>query len=168
MASWAFLGHVPCGEQSGGRWTRVRPVLTVPNSSRPLRTGSRGRSMRAISPGDTSDSSSPTVPYWRGQTERRYLPRRIRSGVEGRTIPSLVCTSPSSVLTTAASPSVCCDRKQTSNINSDLTRGPDLTMAKPLPENRNLSFQAVGVGDFDPRGAVVSEMMRRTENLTLM
>ena len=52
------------------------------------------------------------------------------------------------------------DGKRTSNINADLTRGPDLTLAKPLAKNRNLSFQGIGkVGEFDITEDVAFEMM---------
>ena len=42
------------------------------------------------------------------------------------------------------------DRVRTSNINSDLTRGPDLTRAKRLKENAGVSFMGVTkIGDFE-------------------
>ena len=52
------------------------------------------------------------------------------------------------------------DGERVSNINADLTGGADLTQAKTLAENRNLSFQGIGkVGDFDIPESVAIEMM---------
>ena len=52
------------------------------------------------------------------------------------------------------------DGERVNNINSDLTGGADLTEAKTLAENRNLSFQGIGkVGDFDIPESVAIEMM---------
>ena len=54
------------------------------------------------------------------------------------------------------------DGESVNNINADLTGGADLTQAKTLVENRNLSFQGVGkVGDFDIPEAVALEMMAK-------
>ncbi|MXY46546.1 MAG: class I SAM-dependent DNA methyltransferase, partial [Chloroflexi bacterium] len=52
------------------------------------------------------------------------------------------------------------DDIKTSNINADLTCGPDLTRAKRLEENRNLSFQGISpVGDFEISEEVALDMM---------
>ena len=52
------------------------------------------------------------------------------------------------------------DGERVNNINADLTGGADLTQAKTLAENRNLSFQGIGkVGDFDIPESVAIEMM---------
>ena len=52
------------------------------------------------------------------------------------------------------------DGERVSNINADLTGGADLTQAKTLAENRNLSFQGIGkVGDFDIPESVAIDMM---------
>ena len=54
------------------------------------------------------------------------------------------------------------DGEHVNNINSDLTGGADLTQAKTLAENRNLSFQGIGkVGDFDIPESVAIDMMAR-------
>ena len=52
------------------------------------------------------------------------------------------------------------DGERVNNINADLTGGADLTQAKTLAENRNLSFQGIGkVGDFDIPESVAIDMM---------
>ena len=52
------------------------------------------------------------------------------------------------------------DGARVANINADLTAGPDLTQAKPLAENRNLSFQGIGkVGEFDISESVALDML---------
>ena len=55
------------------------------------------------------------------------------------------------------------DGSRVANINSDLTAGFDLTLAKPLSENRGLAFQGIGkVGDFDISESVAREMMAQS------
>ena len=52
------------------------------------------------------------------------------------------------------------DGAPVAKINADLTAGPDLTQAKPLAENRNLSFQGIGkVGEFDISESVALDML---------
>ena len=54
------------------------------------------------------------------------------------------------------------DGNRVANINADLTAGFDLTLAKPLTQNRNLAFQGVGkVGDFDISESTATEMLNR-------
>lgn len=55
------------------------------------------------------------------------------------------------------------DGIKTSNINADLTRGPDLTQAKRLQENRNISFQGIGkLGDFDISEDIALDMLSKS------
>ena len=52
------------------------------------------------------------------------------------------------------------DTIKVKNINADLTAGADLTQAKRLSENLNISYQGVGkVGDFDITEEVAKEML---------
>ena len=54
------------------------------------------------------------------------------------------------------------DGERTSNINADLTRGPDLTRAKMLLDNKDMSFQGIGkVGAFDIPENLALEMMAK-------
>ncbi len=54
------------------------------------------------------------------------------------------------------------DGERTSNINADLTSGPDLTRAKMLLDNKDMSFQGIGkVGAFDIPENLALEMMAK-------
>ena len=81
---------------------------------------------------------SPTVPFSHASRKAATSlpPYQTRIGYST----AQRCISPSSALMTAAKPDRTLDGQRVSNINADLTAGLDLTQAKPLDENLNISF----------------------------
>jgi hypothetical protein len=169
-----FLGHVPFREQLGDKYVESVYALygnRIPNSS-DLCCYWFEKTRAQIEAGDCRRAGLLATQAIRFQSNRPVLERIKQTGDIFHVVSDKEWRSgdPDSA---SVHISIICfddgseqvrnlDGMRTSNINTDLTRGPDLTRAIPLTENRNLSFQGVGkVGDFDISEEVALDMMSK-------
>ena len=167
-----FLGHVPFREQLGGDYVDAVYALygdRIPNSS-DLCCYWFEKARAQIEGGKCSRAGLLATQAIRFQSNRPVLVRIKRSGDIFNVVSDQEWRSNDPNAASVHISIICfddgsesfrmLDGKRTSNINADLTRGPDLTLAKPLAKNRNLSFQGIGkVGEFDITEDVAFEMM---------
>lgn len=164
-----FLGHFPFREQLGDEYVDAVYGLygeRVPNSS-DLCCYWLEKARAQIEEGKARRVGLLATQAIRFQSNRPVLERIKGTGdifnavsdqdwvLDGANVHiSIVCFDDGSETTRVL------DGERVNNINADLTAGADLTVAKTLAENRNLSFQGVGkVGDFDIPEALAFEMM---------
>ncbi len=169
-----FLGHVPFREQLGEDYVDAVYALygdRIPNSS-DLCCYWFEKARAQIDAGHCRRAGLLATQAIRFQSNRPVLARIKQSGDIFHVVSDQEWRSNDTNVASVHISIICfddgsesfrmLDGTQTSNINSDLTRGPDLTKAKPLLENRNLSFQGVGkVGDFDITEEVALNMMAK-------
>ena len=167
-----FLGHVPFREQLGDEYADSVYELygdRIPNSS-DLCCYWFEKARAQIEVGNCRRAGLLATQAIRFQSNRPVLARIKRSGDIFHVVSDQQWRSNDPDAASVHISIICFDDGsesfrvldgiRTSNINADLTRGPDLTLAKPLPENRNLSFQGVGkVGDFDITQEIALNMM---------
>ena len=164
-----FLGHFPFREQLGDEYVNAVYDLygdRIPNSS-DLCCYWFEKTRAHIEDGKARRAGLLGTQAIRFQSNRPVLARIKETGdifsavsdqdwvLDGASVHiSIVCFDDGSQTTRIL------DGERVNNINADLTGGADLTQAKTLAENRNLSFQGIGkVGDFDIPESVAIEMM---------
>ncbi len=190
-----FLGHVPFRDQLGDEYVDAVYALygdRIPNSS-DLCCYWFEKARAQIEAGECRRAGLLATQAIRFQTNRPVLERIKQSGDIFYVVSDQEWRGADSNAASVHISIICfddgiesfrlLDGKRTSNINPDLTSGPDLTLAVSLAENRNLSFQGVGkVGDFDisediaqgmisapnPHGKPNSDVLRRWINGTDM
>ena len=169
-----FLGHVPFREQLGDEYVDAVYALygdRIPNSS-DLCCYWFEKARAQIEGGKCHRAGLLATQAIRFQSNRPVLERIKQSGDIFHVVSDQEWRSNDTNVASVHISIICfddgsesfrmLDGKQTSNINSDLTRGPDLTKANSLLENRNLSFQGIGkVGDFDITEEVAVNMIAR-------
>ena len=166
-----FLGHFPFREQLGDKYVDAVYDLygdRIPNSS-DLCCYWLEKARAQIADGKARRAGLLATQAIRFQSNRPALERIKDTGdifaavsdqdwvLDGANVHiSIICFDDGSETTRVL------DGELVNNINPDLTAGADLTRAKPLAENRNLSFQGVGkVGDFDIPEALAFDMMAK-------
>ena len=164
-----FLGHFPFREQLGDEYVNAVYDLygdRIPNSS-DLCCYWFEKTRAHIEDGKARRAGLLGTQAIRFQSNRPVLARIKETGdifsavsdqdwvLDGASVHiSIICFDDGSQTTRIL------DGERVNNINSDLTGGADLTQAKTLAENRNLSFQGIGkVGDFDIPESVAIDMM---------
>ena len=164
-----FLGHFPFREQLGDEYVNAVYDLygdRIPNSS-DLCCYWFEKARAQIEAGNSRRAGLLATQAIRFQSNRPVLARIKETGdifsavsdqdwvLDGASVHiSIVCFDDGSQTTRIL------DGERVSNINVDLTGGADLTQAKTLAANRNLSFQGIGkVGDFDIPESVAIDMM---------
>ena len=164
-----FLGHFPFREQLGDEYVNAVYDLygdRIPNSS-DLCCYWFEKTRAHIEDGKARRAGLLGTQAIRFQSNRPVLARIKETGdifsavsdqdwvLDGASVHiSIICFDDGSQTTRVL------DGERVNNINADLTGGADLTQAKTLAENRNLSFQGIGkVGDFDIPESVAIEMM---------
>ena len=164
-----FLGHFPFREQLGDEYVNAVYDLygdRIPNSS-DLCCYWFEKTRAHIEDGSARRAGLLATQAIRFQSNRPVLARIKESGdifnavsdqdwvLDGASVHiSIICFDDGSQTTRIL------DGERINNINADLTGGADLTQAKTLAENRNLSFQGIGkVGDFDIPESVAIDMM---------
>ena len=164
-----FLGHFPFREQLGDEYVNAVYDLygdRIPNSS-DLCCYWFEKTRAHIEDGKARRAGLLGTQAIRFQSNRPVLARIKETGdifsavsdqdwvLDGASVHiSIICFDDGSQTTRTL------DGERVNNINDDLTGGADLTQARTLAENRNLSFQGIGkVGDFDIPESVAIEMM---------
>ena len=164
-----FLGHVPFRETLGGHYADELYALygnRIPNFS-DLCCYWFERARAQIEAGATSRAGLLATQAIRFQSNRTVLTRIKGSGdifeaisdkdwvLDGATVhTSIICFDDGRDTTKTL------DGEVVKDINADLTTGLDLTLAKPIAENRNITFQGVTkVGAFDISEDVALAMM---------
>ena len=164
-----FLGHFPFREQLGDEYVGAVYALygdRIPNSS-DLCCYWLEKARAHIADGKARRVGLLATQAIRFQSNRPVLARIKDTGdifaavsdqdwiLDGASVHiSIICFDDGSETTRIL------DGARVANINADLTAGPDLTQAKPLAENRNLSFQGIGkVGEFDISESVALDML---------
>ena len=164
-----FLGHFPFREQLGDEYVNAVYDLygdRIPNSS-DLCCYWFEKTRAHIEDGKARRAGLLGTQAIRFQSNRPVLARIKETGdifsavsdqdwvLDGASVHiSIICFDDGSQTTRIL------DGERVNNINADLTGGADLTQAKTLAENRNLSFQGIGkVGDFDIPESVAIDMM---------
>ena len=164
-----FLGHYPFREQLGDEYVNAVYDLygdRIPNSS-DLCCYWFEKTRAHIEDGKARRAGLLATQAIRFQSNRPVLARIKETGdifsavsdqdwvLDGASVHiSIICFDDGSQTTRTL------DGERVSNINADLTGGADLTQARTLAENRNLSFQGIGkVGDFDIPESVAIDMM---------
>ena len=164
-----FLGHFPFREQLGDEYVNAVYDLygdRIPNSS-DLCCYWFEKTRAHIEDGKARRAGLLGTQAIRFQSNRPVLARIKETGdifsavsdqdwvLDGANVHiSIICFDDGSQTTRVL------DGERVNNINADLTGGADLTQARTLAENRNLSFQGIGkVGDFDIPESVAIEMM---------
>ena len=164
-----FLGHVPFREQLGDDYAYALYYLygdRVPNSS-DLCCYWFEKARALIEGGKTKRAGLLATQAIRFQSNRPVLTRIKETGdifsaisdkdwvLAGANVHiSIICFDDGNEADRIL------DGTPVVNINDDLTAGVNLRLAKRLPENRNLSFQGIGmVGRFDITAVVASNMM---------
>ncbi|MYE54269.1 MAG: class I SAM-dependent DNA methyltransferase [Chloroflexi bacterium] len=167
-----FLGHVPFREQLGDEYVEAVYALygeRIPNSS-DLCCYWFEKARAEIEAGRCKRAGLLATQAIRFQSNRPVLERIKQSGDIFHVVSDREWRS-NDPDTASVHISIICfddgieqvrvlDDIRTSNINADLTRGPDLTQAMRLTENRNQSFQGISpVGDFEITEEVALDMM---------
>ena len=164
-----FLGHFPFREQLGDEYVNAVYDLygdRIPNSS-DLCCYWFEKTRAHIEDGKARRAGLLGTQAIRFQSNRPVLARIKETGdifsavsdqdwvLDGASVHiSIICFDDGSQTTRVL------DGERVNNINADLTGGADLTQARTLAENRNLSFQGIGkVGDFDIPESVAIDMM---------
>ena len=164
-----FLGHFPFREQLGDEYVNAVYGLygkRIPNSS-DLCCYWFERARAQIAGGESRRAGLLGTQAIRFQSNRRVLTRIKDTGdifaavsdqdwiLDGANVHiSIICFDDGS------DTSRILDGAPANNINANLTAGADLTQAKSLAENRNLSFQGIGkVGEFDISEPVALDML---------
>ena len=164
-----FLGHFPFREQLGDEYVNAVYDLygdRIPNSS-DLCCYWFEKTRAHIEDGKARRAGLLGTQAIRFQSNRPVLARIKETGdifsavsdqdwvLDGASVHiSIICFDDGSQTTRIL------DGERVNNINADLTGGADLTQARTLAENRNLSFQGIGkVGDFDIPESVAIDMM---------
>ena len=164
-----FLGHFPFREQLGDEYVGAVYALygdRIPNSS-DLCCYWLEKARAHIADGKARRVGLLATQAIRFQSNRPVLARIKDTGdifaavsdqdwiLDGASVHiSIICFDDGSETTRIL------DGARVANINADLTAGPDLTQAKPLAENRNMSFQGIGkVGEFDISESVALDML---------
>ncbi len=169
-----FLGHVPFREQLGDEYVDEVYALygeRIPNSS-DLCCYWFEKTRAQVEAGSCRRAGLLATQAIRFQTNRPVLERIKGSGDIFHVISDREWRSNDPDAASVHISIVCFDdgsesRRSlddisTSNINADLTRGPDLTQAKRLAENRNLSFQGISpVGDFEITEELALDLMSK-------
>ena len=163
-----FLGHTPFRESLGDEYVEAVYRLygdRIPNSS-DLCCYWFEKARAQIDSGQSHRAGLLATQGIRFQSSRKVLARIIESGdifaaysdepwvLDGATVHiSLVCFDDGSENERVL------DGKSTTKINSNLTAGVDLTLAKRLNENRNISFMGdIKVGPFEISEKTAKEM----------
>ncbi len=164
-----FLGHFPFREQLGDEYVNAAYDLygdRIPNSS-DLCCYWFEKAREHIAEGKARRAGLLATQAIRFQSNRPVLARIKESGdifsavsdqdwvLDGASVHiSIICFDDGSQTTRIL------DGERVNNINADLTGGADLTQARTLAGNRNLSFQGIGkVGEFDIPETVALNMM---------
>ena len=164
-----FLGHLPFRESLGDEYVQSVYSLygsRIPNSS-DLCCYWLEKARAQVAAGQTRRAGLLATQAIRFQSNRPVLQRIKESGdifeavsdrnwvLDGANVHiSIICFDDGSQTERIL------DGDPVANINADLTAGVDLTQARRLAENRNLSFQGIGkVGDFDIPETVAVAMM---------
>ena len=164
-----FLGHTPFRESLGDEYVEVVYQLygdRIPNSS-DLCCYWFEKARAQIESGKTCRAGLLATQGIRFQSNRKVLARIKESGdifaaysdepwiLDGATVHiSIICFDDGSENERVL------DGKSTTNINANLTAGVDLTQAKRLGENRNISFMGdIKVGPFEISEKVAKEML---------
>ena len=164
-----FLGHFPFREQLGDEYVNAVYDLygdRIPNSS-DLCCYWFEKTRAHIEDGKARRAGLLATQAIRFQSNRPVLARIKETGdifsavsdqdwvLDGASVHiSIICFDDGSQTSRIL------DGERVNNINADLTGGADLTQARTLAENRNLSFQGIGkVGDFDIPESVAIDMM---------
>ncbi len=166
-----FLGHFPFREQLGDEYVNAAYDLygdRIPNSS-DLCCYWFEKAREHIAEGKARRAGLLATQAIRFQSNRPVLARIKESGdifsavsdldwvLDGASVHiSIICFDDGSQTTRVL------DGERVNNINSDLTGGADLTQAKTLAENADLSFMGdIKVGPFEITNEVAQEMLRQ-------
>ena len=166
-----FLGHVPFREQLGDEYVNAIYTLygnRIPNSS-DLCCYWFEKARAQIEAGKSQRAGLLATQAIRFQSSRPVLTRVKETGdifiaisdrdwmLEGANVNiSIVCFDDGSETIRIL------DNEPVANINADLTSGADITQAKRLAENANISFMGTTkVGPFEITAEVAQEMLRQ-------
>ena len=169
-----FLGHVPFREQLGDEYVETVYALygeRIPNSS-DLCCYWFEKARAEIDAGKCKRAGLLATQAIRFQTNRPVLQRIKGSGDIFHVISDQEWRSNDPDAASVHISIICfddgteevrvLDSIPTSNINADLTRGPDLTQAKRLSENAGISFMGVTkIGSFEISQEVAAAMLRQ-------
>ena len=164
-----FLGHNPFRDQLGDKYTDSLYALyadRIPNSS-DLCCYWFEKARAKIASGETKRAGLLATQAIRFQTNRPVLARIKDTGdifsamsdqnwvLDGANVHiSIICFDNGSETDRIL------DGSLVASINEDLTTGIDLSLARPLSENRNMAFQGVGkVGAFDIQESSALDML---------
>ena len=164
-----FLGHFPFREQLGDEYVDAVYRLygeRIPNSS-DLCCYWLEKARAQIAAGQTKRAGLLATQAIRFQSNREVLNRIRESGdifnaisdhdwvLEGANVHiSIICFDDGSETARTL------DAEPAANINANLTAGADLTLARTLPENAELSFMGdIKVGPFELTAEVAAEML---------
>ena len=171
-----FLGHVPFREELGDEYVEAVYALygdRIPNSS-DLCCYWFEKARAKIETGNCKRAGLLATQSIRFQSNRPVLERIKESGDIFHVVSDRDWRSNDPEAASVHISIVCfddgteqvrsLDESKTSNINADLTRGPDLTTAKQLKENSGISFMGVTkIGDFEI-SKEIAEVMARQPN----